>query len=317
MKTIVAKRTGEFKLKATSCYKRVTVNFEIDGKNAEMEIVESFKDARLVDWHFVTGDAIIDSIAKIQSDFSAFEFLDIKVNIDEIIAEATSFFSSLKEEENAKKEELAKIERAEYYDSNFFFDELKPILEAKGYSATPSITKEDFVNCKGKIKLIVNVNKVDFHVYYNSNGYVEVSNMKTFDQDQRVTRSTRSSKLQKILELIEDVIETDKHIVEQIKRKNENMRNAKQTLEATLGIKVVCKKEWHSNNYSGRNKDGYYTEHYIDAKFEESGYYNCMRFEESSKSIDGKTVKGFKISQLPVITDMTKLKQIYELLTSL
>jgi len=280
-------------------------------------IQEDWDSAKLIDWHFVTGDAVIDSAAKIQKDFSAFEMLDITVDATEIILEAKSFFESLKALKMANDAELAKIERAKSYDSNFFLKELMPALKAMNFNVSSSITKEDFVNNKGSIELVIKTDVADFHIYHDYNGYVEVSNFKTFDQDQRVTRKTRSSKLNKILEIILDAIETDKNVTKRIKEKMTDLRDAKQTLESALGIEVICKKEYHSNsNYCGRSKGGYETEYFIDAKFKDGGDYSCMKFEESSKRIDDKNVKGFRISRLPVITDMAKLKQIYELLSS-
>lgn len=320
MNTTTAKRTGEFKLvvkdeKARrSSYPEVTVEAEIYGKKAEMTFQEGWDTVKMMEWHFVTGDAVIDSAAKIQTDFAAFDLLDITVDITEIIEEAKAFFAALKAEKKVKEEELKKVERAKAYDQNFFLNVLRPALKDKGYDVSPSITKEDFVNGKGDIYLLLKTDARNFRVDYDYHGWVRVFNG-AYEQDQRVDRTTRSTKLPKILETIDDAIASDKNITKRIKEKMESLKGAKETLESALGIEVVCKKEWHSNNaYGSRDRGGYETQYFIDEKLKDG--YGVMRFEEGSKTVDGKSVRGFRITNMPTITDMAKLKQIYELLIS-
>lgn len=322
MNATTVKRTGEFKLlvkdekSRRSSYPEATVEVEIYGKNAEMTFQEGWETVKLMEWHFVTGDAVIDSAAKIQTDFAAFDLLDITVDITEITNEAKAFFEALKVEKKAKEEEQAKINRGKGYDQSFFLNELKPALEAKGYTNVyASISREDYVNGKGDLDLIIKTDDRKFRIDYDYHHWVRVSNG-VYDQNQRVDRSTRSSKLPKILEMIGDAIESDKNIAKRIQEKITNLRGAKETLENALGIKMACKKEYHSyNNYGRGNRGGYETEYFVDEALKDE-YSGVMKFTESSKTVDGKSVRGFQISNLPTITDMAKLKQIYELLIS-
>ena len=71
METIKAKRTGEITLQESNSkhgygYKTAMVDFTVNGKKATMVIRDGWKNSELLNWHFITGDQLIDSTAKIQ-----------------------------------------------------------------------------------------------------------------------------------------------------------------------------------------------------------------------------------------------------------
>ena len=320
MEKTIVKRTGEFRvIEETNkrfSYAQITANCEIYNKKAEM----TFKDAwdhenvGTLNWRFITGDEVVDSQAKVQTDFEIFKVLDIEVDNMEIIAEAKLFFKQLEDERKIAEAKEAKVKRAHEYDNNIFLKQLMPALEARDYKVSSSIKREDFINNNGSIKLLVETDNSEFTIDYDYHGWIEITGCKNVDDGRRVTKITKSKKIEKMIETLEDAIKWEKALVKSAKEKMKNIKDAKQTLEAALGIEVEAKKEWHSRGNSGRRSDGYYTEHFIDKKYSENGYYGCLRFTESSKTVNGETVKGFTISYLPVITDMKKLKQIYDLL---
>lgn len=315
MEKTIVKKTGEFKVVKKGPYAQISVNCEIYNKKAEMIFQDAWNHENVgtLNWKFITGDDVIDSQTKIQKDFEMFKLLDIEVDNMEIIDEARKFFVELEEKIKAKEKEEAKIKRAEHYDSCFFTRQLKPTLEEKGYSVSLSRTKEDYVENGYSFELFVETEDSKFIIGHDFKDNIEIRNTKNLEDRKRIIKTTRSEKVEKVIKILEEVIKEEKNIIELIKEKNKKLKGAKQTLESTLGIEVECKKEWHSSSYNRRG-EGYYTEHFIDKKYSENGYYSGIRFTESSKTVNGKTVKGFSISHLPIITDMEKLKKIYELL---
>lgn len=311
METIKAKRTSEFgpvEKKDRSGYYTTAVDFEIRGKKAAMEIIDGYENPTIVNWHFITGDHLIDATSKRMSDFSVFEVLDIEANADAILAEAKALFAA--EKEKAKEAEYARIkaEREVAYGKDLYITLLKPALEAKGHKVDVAVTKEEFVeNQFKKITLLVN-GSID--VGHDWHGWVEVTNRK--NGDDRVSKTTKSTKVDKWMALVEDVIETDKYRVEALKEKAKKLATAKEKLEAVLGIEISKKSEYHSSY--NRRGPGYTTPYFC--KKTDNEYNVGIKFVESSVTVDKERVNGFVLSNLPVITDMEKLKKIYELLTN-
>lgn len=313
METIKAKRTGEITLQeqtsnSRSVYKEVLVDFEVKGKKATMIIKDGWDEPKLVNWHFITGDHLIDSTAKIMPDFSAFCVLDYEVDISEILSDAKEFFNALKEEEKKKIEEKRKIERAKEYDTNYFVTALKPALETKGHTVKiHPATKEEYINSCFNISLIIGDNNLFIEKDYR--GWLQVNNNKYGDS--RIVKTTRSTRLEKWISLIEETIEADKYRIKTMKEEAKRLAGTKERLENVLGIEVMEKSEYHSS-YNHRGQ-GYYTPYFCKKSERE---YKEIKFVESSTTIDGVSVKGFVMSNLPIITDMEKLKKIYDLLVS-
>jgi len=65
-----------------SSYKHVAVDFEVRGKKATMIIKDGWNEPELLEWRFITGDHLIDSTAKIMTDFSAFSVLDYEMELE-------------------------------------------------------------------------------------------------------------------------------------------------------------------------------------------------------------------------------------------
>jgi hypothetical protein len=306
METIKAKKTSEMSLVEAKGYRQVAVDFEVKNKKATMIIKDGWHGPELLEWHFITGDHLIDSTAKIMKDFSAFNLLDYEVDITELIMEAGVFFDALKEAEKKKKEEEAKVKRGEVYDSHPYIVALKPALEAKGHVVTIHLaTKQEYVSSCFDISLIVDG---DFFVQKDRHNWFEVSNRK-YGED-KISRTTKSTKLGRWISVIEEVIESDRYRVE---RKNEEAKkkaSAKEKLEATLGIEIEERSEWHSRH--DRKGSGYATPYFC--KKTDNAYDVGIKFVERSVTIDKESVNGFVLRNLPIITDMDKLKKIYELL---
>ena len=310
METIKAKKTSEMMLVESkrSSYKHVAVDFEVRGKKATMIIKDGWNEPELLEWHFITGDHLIDSTAKIMTDFSAFSVLDYEVDISQILTDAKTFFEALKEEEKKKKEEEAKIERGKTYDSHPYIITLKPALEAKGHTVTiHPPTKKEYVDSCSDIRLVVDN---DFVVQRDWHNWFEVRNRKVGQGS--VNKTTRSTKVDKWVALVEDVIETDKYRVAAAKEKAKKLAGTKEKLEAVLGIEISEKSEYHSSY--NRRGPGYTTPYFC--KKTDNEYNVGIKFVESSVTVDKERVNGFVLSNLPVITDMEKLKKIYELLTN-
>lgn len=310
-KTIMAaKRTGEIVIIETnkrSGYKTVMVPFEINGKKAEMTLEEKYKSSyeandravKMISWKFITGDKIVDSAAKIQTDFAMFDIFDITVDINDILFDVENLFESLKAKEKEEKEAQAKISRAKAYDKNFLLNIIKPALEEKGHEVT-SITKEEYMNGH-EISLTI-----DGHIMagYDFSGYLIAANS-SYGND-RIEKKTKSSKKEKIISVIEEAVSAEDHRRKRIQKEKESLANAKEKLESILGIKMVEKKEWHSHPSGPRGRsEGYETSYFVDAKRKDS-YSDGPRFMVYDA--------GFRITQMPMITDPAKLKKIYDLL---
>jgi len=325
-KTIIAvKRIGEIRFgenpNGKSGYKMITIPVEIKGKKAEITFEEKYKSsygsgddrsAKMTGWHFTTGDPTVDVTMKIQTDFAAYDLLDITIDINDLLTEAENIFEGEKKKEQIKKAEQAKIDRAIAYDTNDLINIIKPALEGKGHVVTVSVTKEDFVEKEHSISIMVDAG---ISVGRDYSGRIEVSN--NAYGDNKITKSTRSEKISKIVETVEWVIDVNKARAAQKKEKQAQTAGAKGQLEKALGISIVEKKEYHSgssNGYRGRgNSPGYETSYFVKAELKESNG-DGIRFEESSVRIGSENVKGFRIKNLPIITDMVRLKAVFELL---
>jgi len=316
MEKTIVKRTGEFiriieQSNKRFAYDRIMVNCEIYNKKAEMIFQDSYnhENVGIHSWRFITGDEVVDSQTKVHENFEMFKMLDIEVDNMGIIAEAKQFFIEL--------EEKARLSRAKYYDDNLFLKQLAPAIEAKGYKVSPTMTRDEYINKSyGDIELLVETDDSEFIVGHEYHGWVRAIGTKNVDDGKRVEKTTKSKKIDKMVETLEDAIKQEQNLIKLAKEKTTKLQNVKQILEDALGIEVELKKEWHTGYGSFRKaSQGYYTEHFIDKKYSDNGYYSCLRFTESTKTVNGKRVRGFTISHLPTITDMKKLKQIYDLLT--
>jgi hypothetical protein len=178
-----------------------------------------------------------------------------------------------------------------------------------------NITREEYVDKNRDMTLTVNGQILVGRDYH---GWVEVRNGKgTYDKE-GVQKTSKSSKTEKIVELVVWAVDADKQRTARKKEELKALAGAKENLESILGITMVEKKEYHSSPNGPRGRSvGYETSYFVDAEYKES-YSDGLRFVESNvqKVVDGKTVyvKGFKITHLPCITDPAKLKKIYDLL---
>ena len=318
--TIEVKRTSDFNLiesNKRSGYKTVTVAVDINGKKGEMVFEESWKfndgdkGAKMTSWHFTTGDATIDATMKVQTDFSAYDIVDITISIEGIITEAENFFSDLKQKEKDKKDEEQKRARAASYDASALINAVKPALEAKGHVVTVSTTKEQYMEGRD-IGLMVGAG---ISVGYNYDGHLRAHNG-LYGNDQ-VEGKTKSAKIEKIVATIVGVIDGNAYRIKEAKEKKEKLAGAKEKLESILGFEMVEMKEYHSgNSYGSRkgNSPGYETSYFVakDKTKKASG----LRFTENSRYVDaGKaSIKGFSVTMIPMFTDDAKLRKMVDLL---
>lgn len=306
METIKARRTSEMSLVETKGYRQVAVDFEVKNKKATMIIKDGWHGPELLEWRFITGDHLIDSTAKIMKDFSAFNLLDYEVDITELIMEARVFLDALKEAEKKKKEEEAKVKRGEVYDSHPYIVALKPALEAKGHVVTIHLsTKQEYVNSCFDISLIVDG---DVFVQRDWHNWFEVSNRKYGDD--KISRTTKSTKLEKWISVVEEVIDSNRYRVERKKEEDKKKASVKEKLETILGIEIEERSEWRSRY--DRKGSGYPTPYFC--KKTDNTYDVGIKFIESKKTVGTESVNGFVLRNLPIVTDMDKLKKIYELL---
>lgn len=322
--TMAAKRTGEIVVienpNKRSGYKMVTVPFEINGKKAEMILEEKYKSSfepndravKMISWKFVTGDKIIDTAAKIQTDFAMFDIFDIIVDINDIMFDVENLFATLKAKEAEEREAQSKIARAKAYDKDVLLNVIKPALEEKGHDVVSNVTKEEYL--KGH-DISLTVGRY-INVSYNFLGYFIADNGSYGSN--RVEKKTKSFKKEKIISIVEDAVSAENYRIKRVKEEKKSLTDSKQTLEKILGINIVEKKEWHSRPSGPRGRsEGYETSYFVNAKYKDT-YSDGIRFTEANVSnvIDGKTVytKGFNITHLPTIVDPVKLKKIYDLL---
>lgn len=311
-RTVEVKRMNEFNIienpNKRSGYKRVTVEIDINGKKAEMTIEEKYQGAQMISWRFVTGDSTIDAAMKIQTDFSAYDVVDIFINTDSIILDAENFFKYLKEGEEAKRKEELRKARSAAYDNSVLINTIKPVLEAKGHVVTVTTTKEEYMNGRD-IYLMVGAG---INVGYNLDGNLYADNG-LYGND-RVSGKTKSSKIMKIVETIEQVVNGNLNRIQRAKDEKAKLANAKERLEAALGMEVEEKKEWHSNPYASHHQSRGYESTYFVTK-DKTKKTSGMRFEESYQYGDGNVkLVGFKVTLVPMFTDDAKLKKFVDLL---
>lgn len=275
------------------------------GKKAVMKFRKRYDGyPEIKEWNFITGDAIIDSTAKIHHDFTIFDELDIKIDTSNIIDEAKNFFDELKIKNDKEKAEVLKIKLAEEYDNDFFLNELKPELESKGYIVKASLTKQEYIDTNGRsINLIVTADKKDFTIHKDWRGWIEVRN-NVIDYKYSIKKTTRSRKINKIIEALKETITSDKAMWQRIGAKNKNSKDAKQTLESILGVSVKSEKEWHSYG-NGKMGSGYETEYFV-----EEG--KSLRFSVSKATDENEETK-FYVTHLGAM-NAEKLKKLYDLL---
>ena len=302
-------RIGKFELVDVNKYSDnlISATCEIFGKKAEMIFREGWQTVDVKEWKFITGDKATDAIAKRQFDFDAFTILDIAVDTEEIIREAANWFSYAAEKRKVEQEHKEKNDRAKIYENHFLLNVVKPELIGEKMEVGVSISKEDFINGKGSISLVINGS---FAIREEFNNQLLISNLRIHPDG--IRKTTRAKNIKTIIKIVKEVMTADKYLMESKRKKIENLKGAKENLEAALGIEMACKKQWHSGNTYGRvrnSNNGYETEYFVDAKYKDE-YSGGIRFVEGHKE----NVKGFTIQNIPVITDMEKLKKIYELL---
>ena len=324
--TITVKRIGEFNVienpNKRSGYKMVTVGCTINGKKAEMIIEEQYKynptdkAAKMKSWKFISGDVVVDATAKVFTDFLTFtEITGMEVDINDILFDAENLFAEMKKKEEEEKARRRVSERKTAYDRDYFRVTLKKELEEKGYKVVENTTREEYVGNNRDMTLTVNGTILVGRDYH---GWVEVRNNKGTYEKEGVQKTSRSSKTEKIVELVVWAVEADKVRTNRKKEELKALAEAKENLESILGIAMVEKKEYHSVNNGPRGRStGYETSYFVDAKYKDT-YSDGIRFVESNvqRMVDGKAVyvKGFSIKNMPCITDAAKLKKIYDLL---
>lgn len=293
--TMAAKRVGGFVLveqQRKGGYKQATVEFTINDKKAEMVVEEKYKSqsdpadrsARMVKWHFVTGDKLVDSTAKIMSDFKMFEeVLDIIVDINDIIFDAENYFEALKAAEKAEADAKALAKREMFYDGHLLLKVIKPELEARGYKVELKWTKEQFLENTFRDMALVIEGAFDLHYadQYGKHGWVCV--YVTDNPKDKVEVITKSNKTEKIVDVVVTAIRRKKNDDEMKAAARKAKENTKERLEAWLGEPVVQKSE--EKGYWTGGRSGSY-QSYTDVYFVRVSDPNGLQFREVNGNYD-------------------------------
>jgi hypothetical protein len=304
MKKFTAKRVGEFEIETNKRgYTKIKVEVAIEETELIVVLKEEY-DGTIKMTNFISKSSGDNS--PMQFDFSAYSAIGIEIDISGIIAEATEALAVKRAEEKIKRDEAKKLERAKEYDSNRLLRELKPALEEKGYQVVADPDKEKYVETGYSISLKINGK---YNAGFDFRDYFQVSNG-LYGLDQ-IEKSTKSMKISKMIEIVEDVITRDDNRTRREKEEREDLDDAKAVLESVLGIEVVEKEEGH--RVYGKSNSYYYTKFF---QKKDDKYYDSIKFVKGCANVNGKPVDGFKLENLPLITDMEKLKKVYELLTT-
>lgn len=306
--TMAAKRTSSLirveNPNKKSGYKMVTVAFTINGKAAEMTITEQYKSsytpnergAKMIDWHFVTGDKMIDDTAKRFTDFSAFDIVDIEVDINDILFDAENFFEELKAKEKEEADLKQKKEREIFYDNCFLI------------TVRIGCTKEEFVADSYRSMALVIDDLTLSDDKYGKAGWV-VSNGR-YGND-KIEERTRSNKTEKVVGIVVEALRVKKMREEEKAKEAAKKNDAKARLEAWLGEPVIQKDE----------KKGYYADAYRHKDYREAIYTHFVRASDpeglrftANKTYNSETKEyeeTFTVSNIPsTFKAADKMKQL-------
>lgn len=302
MEKAVIKVVGEPKLlegNKSFGYKSISVAAEMNGKTMEITLQETHKGIDIQEWTVVKEDG-----TKLwQTDFSAFDALGVEVDKTEVIDKCTESLKALREKEEEKRKEEAKIQRGKRYDKEPLIATLMPILKEKGHKVSVNKTREEYI--ESAISIYLECDE-ELRIGYNYKGQFEIYDIASHGHNTMVT--SRSKKVDKWVEIVESALASEKARKIAVKKEEDNSNIIKNKLEEILGVPVEKKDRSVSTGYGYQRRPSYDTQTY----YQPVG--SNLEFRKTAiRTEDDKWGVGFQVSGIPTIKDMGKLKELFEL----